>query len=498
MEQEQDSTGIARGQNQLHVLPEDAESASTIIAPLLDRVDPAVSATQLLVVSNDGDAAAAIAARLGTAGLATGLRLMAATETRRALRVQRRASAHALVAPPDVLVGLMQAAVLKLDAVRVVVLAWVEALDESGMAALESVMSEVTKDSARVVLAGAATPAVDAIVERYARRPRRAQPAASSELPPVSLSYVVTSDAGRGAALRRTLDALDPESAFVVARAAASHAAVEGQLRSLGYGVGESEAIRVGDAPDGSPDVVVLYDVLAGESELRTIGARGSRVVALVTPRQLPALRRLAGGRVTPLALPEAAARARTREERLRDELRAVLATGQYARELLAVEPLLAEYDGVEVAAATLRLLESERAKPAGAAPAQAPMTRLFINAGSVDEVRPGDLVGAITNEAGISKAELGRVDVRERYSTVEVATAVANVVVTKLTGTQIRGRRVLVRVDEDRPRERPRRDGEGPRGGRGGGAPRDRGSRDRPPRDRGARPARPRRNGGA
>ena len=54
-------------------------------------------------------------------------------------------------------------------------------------------------------------------------------------------------------------------------------------------------------------------------------------------------------------------------------------------------------------------------------------MTRLYVNVGSMDNVRPGDLVGAITNEAGVSKAELGRVDVRERHSTVEVATSIAN-----------------------------------------------------------------------
>lgn len=498
MEQEQESTGISRGQNQLHLLPEDPHTASTIVAPLVDRADPAVAATQIVVVTSDGDGAASLAGRLGTAGLASGLRIMAATDARRATRVQRRAPAHVVVAPPDVLVALMQSAVLKLDGVKAVVMAWVDELDERAMAALESVMSEIPKEAARVVLASGATPAVDALVERYARRARRTQSASVTEFPAASLSYVVTSDIGRGSALRRTLDALDPESAFVVARAPASRTAVEALLFSLGYGVGEDESVRVGDAPDGKPDVVILYDVLANESEVRTIAAAGSRVVALVTARQVAALRQLAGGRVTPLVLPDAAARARTREERLRDEMRSVLATGQFSRELLTLEPLLADHDGAEIAAAALRLLETERGKVEGAAPAQAPMTRLFINAGSMDEVRPGDLVGAITNEAGISKSELGRVDVRERHSTVEVATAVANVVVSKLTGTQIRGRRVLVRVDEDRPRERPGREGSAPRGDHRGPprdrGPRDRGPRDRGPRDRGPRPARPRR----
>ena len=60
-------------------------------------------------------------------------------------------------------------------------------------------------------------------------------------------------------------------------------------------------------------------------------------------------------------------ARARSRDEKVRDELRAALANGVNARELIALEPLLTEFDGVEIAAAALRLLERdrEREKPA-------------------------------------------------------------------------------------------------------------------------------------
>jgi ATP-dependent RNA helicase DeaD len=146
----------------------------------------------------------------------------------------------------------------------------------------------------------------------------------------------------------------------------------------------------------------------------------------------------------------------------LRDELRAMITSGQSSRELLALEPLLSEFDGAEIAAAALRLLESERAKPQAVPTSAAPaLTRLFINVGTMDNVRPGDLVGAITNEVGVAKADVGKVDVRERHSTVEVATHVANAVVSKLTGTSIRGRRVLAKVDEERDRRGsgPRRD---------------------------------------
>lgn len=487
VEQEQDgavASGVSRGQNQLHLLPEDWPAAGAVIEPLLDRLDPTVIAPQLLVVTSDSEAAAPIAGRLAGAGL----RVLAATEARRATRVQRSSPAQVIVGPPEVLVGLLQSTVLKLDAIRAVVLAWADELDGAATRALETLMAELPKDSIRVVLANAATPAVEQLVERYARRARRLQSVGGEAIPPVSLSYVTVTETTRLAALRRILDAVDPESAVVVARNADSRASVELLLRALGY-AGDRGAIRVSDTllPDANAQLVIAYDLPSSEEELRGfVRASGTaRVIALVAPRQLAALRRLAGGAITPFGLPAAAERARTREEGIRDELREVLASGQYSRELLALEPLLSDHDGIEIAAAALRLLEAERAKPRAAVVEAGPpaMTRLYVNVGEMDNVRPGDLVGAITHEAGISRSELGRVEVREKHSTVEVATAVANSVVSKLTGVTIKGRRALVKVDEERER-RP-----GPPRERSGRPPvrpgRDRPERDRPGRDR-------------
>jgi ATP-dependent RNA helicase DeaD len=492
VEQQQESTGVSRGQNHLHVLPEDSAAAARALQPLLGRVDPLAAAIQVLVVTSDAEAAAGLAERLIDPDTPA-MRVMAATEPRRSARVVRGTPPHVLVGAPQAIAELLRGSSVKLDAVRVVVLGWVDALEERAAAALETVMGEVPKDAARVVLASAADEAVEKLVERYAFKARRAQGATINPLPPVSLSYVVTTDAARPAALRRTLDALDPESAFIVVGDARSRVSVESLLRSLGYGVGGSESIRVGGAPEGPAELVVLYDLPHREEELRAIGTShgAARVVALLAARQLPAARSLAGGAVTPLVLPDAAVRARSREDRLRDELRELLDGGQLSREVLSLEPLLANHDGIEIAAAALRLLEAERGKARLPQLQSAPatVTRLYINAGSMDEVRAGDLIGAITNQAGISKAELGRVEVRERHSTVEVSSSVANTVVSKLTGAEIRGRRIIARVDEDKPR--PHRSSAGSDRGERRGGPRDRdGGRDR---DRGKRPPRPR-----
>jgi ATP-dependent RNA helicase DeaD len=493
VEHEQDAaiTGVTRGQNQLHVLPEDSTAAHAVLEPFVDRIDGSAAGAgggpQLLVITNDGEAAAAFASKLTLASKQE-LRVLAATDARRAARIQRATSAHVVLGPPHVLVELMRAAVLKLDSTRAVVLAWVEELDAKSIESLEAVMAEVPKDAARTVIASAATPAAEQLVERYARRARRMQTVGADPQAPVSLSFVTVIESGRLAMLRRILDATDPESATIVVRAPESRNAVLALLRSLGYG--DESQIRVADAADAQSQLVIMYDLPSSDDDVRRLvrSAAPARVIAFVAPRQLSAFRRLAGGAISPFALPAAAERARERDERLRDELRATLQSGQYSRELIALEPLFGEFDGAEIAAAALRLLEAERTRPQVPVPEAPPaMTRLYVNVGEMDNVRPADLVGAVTNEAGISRSELGRVEVRERHSTIEVATPVANAVVSKLTGVSIKGRRVLAKIDEgaarggrERPgRERPGRD----RDGRGGRERRERPARPRPPR---------------
>jgi ATP-dependent RNA helicase DeaD len=74
--------------------------------------------------------------------------------------------------------------------------------------------------------------------------------------------------------------------------------------------------------------------------------------------------------------------------------------------------------------------------------------TRIFIGAGRMAGVRPGDLVGAIANEAGIESRAIGAIQIADRFSLVEVRAEVAGDVIRALRGTTIMGRKVTVRKD--------------------------------------------------
>ena len=77
-------------------------------------------------------------------------------------------------------------------------------------------------------------------------------------------------------------------------------------------------------------------------------------------------------------------------------------------------------------------------------------MARLRINAGRQAGILPGDLVGAIANEAGISSRAIGAIDIADRYSLVEVANEVADQVSKALRRSTLKGKKVTVQQLEE------------------------------------------------
>jgi ATP-dependent RNA helicase DeaD len=72
--------------------------------------------------------------------------------------------------------------------------------------------------------------------------------------------------------------------------------------------------------------------------------------------------------------------------------------------------------------------------------------TRLFVGAGRREGIRPGDLVGAITGEAGIESHEIGAIEISDGFSLVEVPEARAQDIIAALRATKLRGQKVTVR----------------------------------------------------
>ena len=90
-----------------------------------------------------------------------------------------------------------------------------------------------------------------------------------------------------------------------------------------------------------------------------------------------------------------------------------------------------------------------ERRPPgrAGRGERKAGMARIYVGAGQEAGIRPGDLVGAIANEAKVSSNAIGAIQIEGRFSIVDVPEAMAQQIIEVLGRSRIKGRKVPVRL---------------------------------------------------
>lgn len=464
MEQDAKELGAAsRSLNVVYVVPHDWGSIPLFLAPLVERVDEMTPQLQLLVFTADAESAAAVAAAAVRLATTRSIGIVAATSAPRTTRLLKLLPSQIVIGPPATILELVRASTIKLETVKAIAFAWADAIvaDPTTEQTIGTLLADIPKDAARTIATAEITPAVESLIERYAFRARRVTASAATDTTPFPLEYFATSESSRLVALRRILDAIDPENAVVFARDDDAVATVSALLRSLGY-VGDKAPVRLSRG-GGSPHTAILYDLPTSREELaEATGDSAKRVIALIQPRQISSLRALAaGGRVRPITLPDAALRARTHDELIRAELRSLLERRGVGRTLLAIEPLLEEFDGVEIAAAAMELLEQERSKPPAQveAPAGAPprggMMRLFFGVGARDGLRPAEVVATIANDAGVQSADIGKIEIKDSHTIVEVAPDAAPKIIEKLSGKTMSGRRVIIRPDQDSS-ERP------------------------------------------
>src|SRR5258708_5547787 len=111
--------------------------------------------------------------------------------------------------------------------------------------------------------------------------------------------------------------------------------------------------------------------------------------------------------------------------------------------------------------------LDSSPARPPRAKSASSQMETYRIEVGSVHGIKPGNIVGAIANEAGIEGVHIGRVDIREDHSFVDLPEGMPKQIFKELQKVRVVGRELRIsRVSEKPPK--PPRDSTGPHPGAG------------------------------
>ena len=346
-------------------------------------------------------------------------------------------------------------------------------------------------------------------------------PAADGETPRVpQIAYVVGKNY-RIPALGRILDLEAPELAIIFARTRNEVDDLTEALRARGFSVealhgGLDQPTRdrvMRRARSGQVDAIVATDVAARgidlenlthvinfgipasyETYIHRIGrtgraGRSGTAITILEPREhrhLRMLEKVTKAKIEICSVPSATDVRAKRLELLRGSIEEILAaenTEALERFRVVVESLCEEHDPFEVAAAALKLAQEnegaddddtdiptftdrqrtrqekrgERTRSDRTGDPEPGMTRIFIGAGRFAGIRPGDIVGAIANEAGISSKAIGAIEISDRFTLAEVESETAETVVAALQDARFKGRTVTVKLDGGQPQRKGR-----------------------------------------
>ena len=246
---------------------------------------------------------------------------------------------------------------------------------------------------------------------------------------------------------------------------------------------------------------VVNFDVpVDAEAYVHRIGRTGRAgregvAITLAEPREHRLLRNIeyqTSQRIEIATVPTVADLHSRRLELAKATLREAIIEGSLDRYRPIVESLADEFDVMDIAAAAVRLLDTRDDAEEADIPAVTPRERpdrgssepprkgrkerererersssaprssgkrspggssvkLWVGAGRKAKMRPGDLVGAIANEAGIDASNIGSIQIADGFSTVEVPDAMAEQIIEAMRNTTIKGRKVSIRRDRVR-----------------------------------------------
>ncbi len=233
---------------------------------------------------------------------------------------------------------------------------------------------------------------------------------------------------------------------------------------------------------------VVNFDVPESpQTYIHRIGRTGRAgregvAITFAEPREhrlLRSIESLTKQRITVAQLPTVLDVRAKKLELTRGAIREAVVAGDLDRYRVVVEALAAEFDVMDIAAAAVQLAHlggagaggDEIEIPVVATPAVherrppgKPETRagvkggkrsvgpklvkIFIGSGRTANMRAGDLVGAIINEAGIDGKSIGAIEIADRHSLVEIPEELADKVILALRATSIKGKKQTVRRD--------------------------------------------------
>ncbi len=140
--------------------------------------------------------------------------------------------------------------------------------------------------------------------------------------------------------------------------------------------------------------------------------------------------------------------------EKLLEKIETLIENDDQSKMIDVIEERINEkgYTALDLAAAFLQMAIGDERSPEektyddfGDTGAEAGMVRLFVNLGKKQNVRPGDILGAIAGETGMPGKLIGSIDMYDKYTFVEVPREYASDVILTMKSAKIKGKSINI-----------------------------------------------------
>jgi ATP-dependent RNA helicase DeaD len=402
---------------------------------------------------------------------------------------------HVVIGTPGRTIDHINRGTLRLDSVKVVVLDEADEMLNMGfMEDVETILTKTPPERQTLLFSATMPPPILKLTGRYMKDPELVK-VVFKELtaPNVDQSYYEVREGMKPEALSRIIDMNGLRLSLVFCNTKRKVDEVATELQARGYlaeglhgDMTQAQRDRVMDkfrknrieilvATDvaargldvGGIEAVVNYDLPQDdEYYVHRIGrtaraGKTGRAFSFVSGREIYKLREIekyARTRIKRSSIPSLAEVEESRSITVLEKVKDHIEEGGLDRYAQLIESLVEEeYSTLDVAAALLKMTlgtegkEAEFSESADDKQAHGQMTRLSFSVGRNHRIAAKDIVGAVAGETGLPGKVIGKIDIRDKFTIVEVSAEYAHDVLTMMKNRYIKGNKLAIELAQGR-----------------------------------------------
>ncbi len=404
------------------------------------------------------------------------------TSIDRQIKILQR-GVNVVVGTPGRVIDHLNRKTISLSEVKIVVLDEAdEMLDMGFIEDIETILKAIPPERQNLLFSATIPQPIIHIARRYMRSPEKIRINTKDVvIPKIKQIFYEVREEDKVNALSRLLDVEDPQLAIVFCHTKRDVDEVSMKLGQMGYNAGAlhgdyTQARRdevMNKFKGGMLDILVATDVAARgldikdvthvinysipqnpDSYVHRIGRTGRAgksgiAITLVTPREYKHLRlieKTARTTIDRKKLPLPADVVRAREKNIVRDISEIIKVNRHVGYLQAVKELSDNYGFGDIAAAALYAAYGEiKEKPVEEHYEKTKTVRLFMTIGRKDRIEVADIIKSIAEEAHIPFSKIGKIDVFDKFTFVEVPQELSDRVIRSVNDIIMKGKRVKV-----------------------------------------------------